>query len=248
MIITVKENKDEDKKIKAYFNVELNDFQLKGFKLYENDEKELKLLMPSMMLKDKDGNEIHNQNTGKPINSQIIQINPELSNRKELFNELEKLFIDVYKESKEAKNENEHFSKNVQIQDLEKGELNVSTFNIPKSKGETKNNDIQLKASNSVFVGAFKVNNVNLFYNAAKNDFNISMPQYNYLDKKGKEVRNSFFVPKNPESHKMLKTKIVSSHKNKQSEYANMKKNSKNKNNTFNQNQEAKEAQAPTMK
>ena len=249
MLITMKENenKNEDQKIKAYFNIEMADFQIKGFKLYENEEKELKLLMPSMMLKDKDGNIIKDENTKKPKNMQVVQINPELSNRKELFKELEKIFTEVYKEGQGEKNENGIYAKNVESLELEKGELNVSTFNIPKDKSKTRNENIQLKASNAVFLGAFKINNVNLFYNTIKNDWNISMPQYDYIDKNGKQVNNSFFVPKNPEIHKILKTKIVSSHKDKQNEYSNLM-NYNNQKPSFNQTQTQQEAQAPKMK
>lgn len=249
MLITMKENenKNEDQKIKAYFNIEMADFQLKGFKLYENEENELKMLMPSMMLKDKEGNTILDENTKKPKNMQVIQINPELANRKKLFEELEKIFVDTYNEGQGKKNEKGIFAKEVENQSLEKGELNVTTFNIPSKKSNTTNNDIQLKSSNSVYLGAFKINNVNLFYNTLKNDWSISMPQNSYINKDGAEVKNNFLVPKNPNAHKVLKTKIISSHKNKQNEFSNMMK-YKNQNQGFNQNQAPQEAQAPAMK
>ena len=213
MIISGKIEEKENEKVKAYINLDVNGFQLKGFKLYEDEEKNIKLLNPSIMIKDEEGNYKLDKNN-KPINKHPITINQELNNAGELYKKLEATLVEIYKEFKE-KGFNQ-INKEVELPDLEKGELNVTTYNISKAKGVTQNPDINMKANHNVFIGAFKINDINLFYNAKKNDFTYSSPFYESV--KGKQ---EFFVPKTQENYKKLKDKLVSSYKEQDKKFKN---------------------------
>ena len=157
MLLNGKVNEKENDRVKAFINLEIDGFQLRGFKLCENEEGQLKLFRPSMMVKDKEGNVLKDDND-KIINSQPIVLNPELTGKKEMWEKLESEVINAYKS-----NNNGIISKEVNIPELEKGEINVSSFVIGSTKGQTTNENIQLKSSNSLYIGAFKINGVNLF-------------------------------------------------------------------------------------
>lgn len=205
---------EKEEKIKAFMNVEINGIQLKGFKLYEDEKQNLRMLYPNYMVKDKDGNYKMNENN-KPINKHPITINPELSNAKELYKQLEQILIDTYKECKERGQT--QLSKEIEAIDLTKGEQNIITYNINNKKGMTQNPDIQLKSVNTLLIGAFKINEVNLFYNSAKNDFMISSPKYSIV-KENESKDYQFVVPKNKEVYAKLKSELITSYKQKYNE------------------------------
>ena len=247
MIVSGKIEERENEKVKAYINLDINGFQLRGFKLYEDEEKNLRLLNPSIMVKDEEGNyKIGKDN--KPINKHPITINQELSNAGELYKKLETVLVDIYKDFKEKGLT--QINKEVEANEFEKGELNLTTYNINKAKGSTQNPDISMKSNHSVFIGAFKINDVNLFYNAQKNDFTFSCPSY----ESAKNGKQEFLVPKTQESYKRLKDKLVSGYKEQDKKFKNDIKQQKIqqeqnnlKNNAVQANDTVKENQAPKM-
>ena len=216
MNITGIKNKDESSKIKAFINIEINDIQLKGFKVYENEEKKLKLMLPSAMKHDKNGNVMKNDE-GNIINFHPIVINPDLLNRSDLFKELEKAVIEAY--NSQPQEVGKEISKEISIPEMEKGELKSNNvFSISKDK--QKNPDYQFKATSNLCVGAFRVNQVNLIYNTLKNDYNIIFPQYQTINKETKEAMNmSFVVPKDKAIFSKIKNEVVDSYKTKMKEY-----------------------------
>lgn len=222
MNITGIKNKDESSKVKAFINIEINDVQLKGFKIYENEDKELKLMLPSAIKHDKNG-EVMKNAEGNIINFHPIIINPDLSNRSDLFKELEKKVIEAYNEPKEAGKEKE-ISKAVSMPEFEKGELKSNNvFSISKDK--QKNPDYQFKATSSLCVGAFRINQVNLIYNTIKNDYNVIFPQYQTTNKETKEVTNmSFVVPKDKATFAKMKNEVVDTYNTKMKEYKEIQK------------------------
>ena len=217
MNITGIKNKDESSKVKAFINIEINDVQLKGIKINENEDKELKLMLPSAMKHDKNG-EVMKNAEGNIINFHPIIINPDLSNRSDLFKELEKKVIEAYNEPKEAGKEKE-ISKAVSMPEFEKGELKSNNvFSISKDK--QKNPDYQFKATSNLCVGAFRINQVNLIYNTIKNDYNVIFPQYQTTNKETNEATNmSFVVPKNKTTFSKIKNEVVNAYKIKTKEY-----------------------------
>ena len=48
MVVSGKIEEKENEKVKAYINLDINGFQLRGFKLYEDEDKNIKLLNPSV--------------------------------------------------------------------------------------------------------------------------------------------------------------------------------------------------------
>ena len=240
MLLNGKVNEKENDRVKAFINLEIDGFQLRGFKLCENEEGQLKLFRPSMMVKDKEGNVLKDDND-KIINSQPIVLNPELTGKKEMWEKLESEVINAYKS-----NNNGIISKEVNIPELEKGEINVSSFVIGSTKGQTTNENIQLKSSNSLYIGAFKINGVNLFYNSQKNDFTISLPHYGTA-----ENQFSFLVPKSSADHSRLQNAVVQSYKTKVNEFKEQAKNNKLKeqaNQKVYGSEEQAATQAPVMK
>ena len=247
MIISGKIEEKEDEKVKAYINLDINGFQLRGFKLYEDEDKKIRLLNPSIMVKDEEGNYKMGKDN-KPINRHPITINQELSNAGELYKKLEVVLVDTYKEFKEKGLS--QINKEVEAKEFEKGELNITTYNISKTKGNTQNPDINMKSNHSVFIGAFKINDVNLFYNAQKNDFTFSCPSY----ESAKNGKQEFIVPKTQESYKKLKDKLVSGYKEQDKKFKNdlkeqkMQQEQKNlKVSATQSNEKPVESQAPKM-
>lgn len=216
MNISGKFNPKEDEKVKAFFNISIGDYQLKGFKLYENEQKELKLLMPSYLDKTLDN--------GDPIYKHPIIINPELQNKGAIFKELEKTIVDIYKEFKGM----DSINKDVEAPNLEKGELNVANTWIVLNN---KNTEHQLKSTNQVLIGAFRVNEVNLLYNVNKNAFNFITPTYNSTNKNGEIEKKSFFVPKTSSAYSQLENKLENFYKEKKKLFEQtQKENNVNKN------------------
>lgn len=200
MVISGKINEEhEQEKIKAYINLEINGFQLRGFKIVENGinengGKEYKLFFPSYL----------NEKSGKY--EYPICINPELVNKKELCEKLENEVIAEYKEG--LAYGVKHINREVKIKELEEGKLNISSFVINPKKVENK--DFVLKTSNSMFIGAFKVKNVNLLYNSKLNDYNVLVPTHN-------EVK--FLVPASADSYSVLKKALINSYQISQKEF-----------------------------
>lgn len=219
MIIKGKYNENEEQKIKALVNIEINGFDLKGFKIAEVDkmktnengeyvatgEKELRLLFPSSGIKDPNTGEYIKDENDKIKNFTPIVINKVLANKKELFNGLQNLVIEAYNENKGK----ETFEKNVKNELIEKGELNVSPFIVYKQ--ETSNPNYQYKSRNNIFIGAFQVSGVNLFYNTKNNDYTVMLPGYT-KEVNGERKNFSFVVPKNEEVYAKLKNKLSSAY------------------------------------
>lgn len=243
MKITGIKNEDETKKTKAFINIEINDIQLKGFKLYENEEKELKLMLPSTMKRDENG-EIMKTKDDRILNSHPILINPDLSNKSDLFKKLEKTVIDAYNDQsnyKEVKNENKTYQaleKDVDMPEFEKGDLKANNvFSISKDK--QKNPDYQFKATCNLCVGALRINQVNLIYNTLKNDYNVIFPQYQSADK----TNTSFVVPKDKETFSRIKKEVVGSYKEKVKEFTENQKKQQFENAQKQANQQSYEVQ-----
>ena len=201
----------EDRKIKAIFNIQIGEYQLRNFKLIEGKNKEgntnLYLQMPTYMVTDENG-KIKTNEEGKPYNKYAIIVNPELSNKKEVQKELEDILINIYNENK---GKTPQINKEIEAPNLEKGSINVSNTWVLNSN-QNKNMDYQLKSTNNLHIGAFRVNGVNLIYNAMKNDYNIIAPKYNTV-KNGEQVKNEFFIPKNKNAYALVKDLLQTTYK-----------------------------------
>lgn len=200
MNITGKYNPNEDEKVKAFINITIGDYQLKGFKVYENDNIELKLAMPSYLDKKAESEE--------PIYKHPIVINPVLQNKGAIFRKLESAIIGAYNECKGMAGIN----KDVNEPELEKGELNVANTWVVQN---SKNTEQQLKSTNQVLIGAFRVNQVNLLYNTTKNAFNFIVPTYNSTNNNGETEKKGFFIPKTSQAYSQLENKLESVYKEK---------------------------------
>lgn len=202
---------EKERKIKAIFNIQVGDYQLRNFKLCEGKDKEgnanLYLQMPTYMDTDENGKVKINEE-GKPINKSAIIINPELGNKKEIQKELEEILIGIYKE---FKGKTTQINKEIDAPNIEKGNINISNTWIVKNK-LNKNPDYQFKSTNNLHIGAFRINGVSLIYNAIKNDYNIIAPKYKTI-KNGEQVQNEFFIPKNKFAYAFVKDMLQTAYK-----------------------------------
>lgn len=253
MLITVKPLENEkETKVKANVSLETKDFTLTEFKLYqdEKDENKLKLLIPSSLVTDKEGNP--KMKDGKFVNTHPVSINNNLGNRNEIFqklqNEVVKLFSSGNFEEGRAQAE-------VSIPEAENGALNVTNiWSINPTL--VSNSEYQHKANCTILTGAFQINNVALIYNTKTNDYNIIMPNYKIKSEDPqKNVTRSFSVPKSSAVFAKVKGLIVSGYESKQraalKEYKDKKLQESQaqaqKNSAMQQNA-PKETQAPVMK
>lgn len=254
MLITVKPLENEkETKVKANVSLETKDFVLTGFKLYqdEKDKNKLKLLIPSSLVTDKEGNPKKTED-GKFVNTHPVSINNNLGNRNEIFqklqNEAVKLFSSGNFEEGRAQAE-------VSIPEAENGALNVTNiWSINPTL--VSNSEYQPKANCTILTGAFQINNVALIYNTKTNDYNIIMPNYKIKSEDPqKNVTRSFSVPKSSAVFAKVKDLIVSGYESKQRAALKAYRDKKlqqsqaqaQKNSAMQQNA-PKENQAPTMK
>ena len=180
------------------------------------------------MEKDANG-QIVKDKEGKVINKHPVVINPELPNRGDILKKLEQMVVSVYNE---FKGNPAGFNKEVEANEIEQGDLNVTNTwvvgNKDKNGEEIKKSETHpLKSTNAVLIGAFRVNEVNLIYNTAKNDFNFIVPSYESKNAEGQTERKGFLIPKTTEAYSKLKNKLQTKYKEKVNE---IKENAKNKN------------------
>lgn len=152
-------------------------------------------------------------------NIPAIQINNELSNKKELFEMLQNTLIEAFNENKDK----DKFTKEIDLKEIEKGELKISSFNIPPRKSKTKNDDFQLKSSSKAFIGAFQVNGINLFYDRSNNDYNFSQKyQYESTKQNGEKTKRQFINFKDSKTRTAFKNALYSAYKERQKEFKEM--------------------------
>lgn len=211
---------NEDNKIKAKYNININGWQLKGFKLYEDENKKLNLLMPSYMLEkpiiDTNGKEIKNRH--------ITVINKDL-NSKDLYQKLQTMLVDIYNKTKDnVKNEQGNIAveENIVAPEFEKGKTNIKKIQIQKMNTENDSN-YRKQCSAQVLVGAFQINGISLLYDTVKNEKQIMMPQIKQLDSNGEAIKNedgyckkySFLIPEDKAQYKELKDLIINKYNEK---------------------------------
>lgn len=210
-----KTENEEKTKIKANFSLETKDFTLTGFKLYEstnpkNNEKELKLMIPSEMVKEENGEP--KMKDGKIINKHPVSINDRLTNRQEVFNNLQTEAVKFYNEFKanpKLLEEGQSFiQKNVEMPNAEQGELNVKNVWLTNPQKNT-NPGYQLKANATILTGAFQINKIPLIYDVKKNEYNIILPKQEYTNKNGEIISKGYAIPKNAKVFADVKNMIV---------------------------------------
>ena len=205
-----KPENEKKTKIKANISLDTKDFTLTGFKLYENDQKELKLMIPSEIVKDANGEPKKNENE-QIINKHPVSINDRLTNRQKIFNDLQTEIVNMYNEVKANPKvlEGQNFvQKEVNMPEVEQGELNVKKVFLANPQKNT-NPDYQLKANATLLTGAFQINNVPLIYDVKKNDYSIILPKQEYKNESGETVSRGYAVPKNAEVFAKVKNMIV---------------------------------------